>query len=220
MVMNNRQKSSRPPKVFGLPDLEICQGSEPRLLNLTIKPETAREMEQKKLEEEIKWEREQAIRAAESPKFKRSRKRSRSKHKNTRLSPVTEVKQRFDRSENEDCSFIQKILGKYIFDYDEFKLRQKKHKLSQSIDVDGRNKSVQLPPIQSPLGFQPRVSLKEQLLKDQLPKVLAKTKIDQPFAPNPKVTQSIDFSLFKNYEKAAIQIRKNDLEAAREENND
>jgi hypothetical protein len=34
------------------------------------------------------------------------------------------------------------------------------------------------------------------------------------------VTQSIDFSLFKNYEKAAIQIRKNDLEAAREENND
>jgi hypothetical protein len=49
-------------------------------------------MEQKKLEEEIKWEREQAIRAAESPKFKRSRKRSRSKHKKTRLSPVTEVK--------------------------------------------------------------------------------------------------------------------------------
>jgi len=41
--------------------------------------------------------------------------------------PLTEVKQRSDRSQKEDTSFIQEVIGKYIFDYDEFKLRQKKH---------------------------------------------------------------------------------------------
>jgi len=48
---------------------------------LTINPETARQKKQQKLEEEIKWEREQAARAAEPRQFKGSRRRSRSKRK-------------------------------------------------------------------------------------------------------------------------------------------
>lgn len=79
--MNDRNMSTRPRKVVGLPDLEICQGSEPKIPKLTINLETARQMKQQEMEEEIKWEREQAARAAEPRQYKGSRWRSRSKRK-------------------------------------------------------------------------------------------------------------------------------------------
>ena len=48
LVMNNRTPSSKPPRVVGLPDLDVCQGEEPRMLNLRINPQTAREMKHHK----------------------------------------------------------------------------------------------------------------------------------------------------------------------------
>ena len=44
VVMNYRQVSQKPPRVAGLPDLETCQGSEPKLLTHRISPEAARLM--------------------------------------------------------------------------------------------------------------------------------------------------------------------------------
>ena len=49
--------------------------------------------------------------------------------------------------ENKDSSFIRGVLGKYIYDYDEHKRRQKQDLRTQSIDVHDMSRSVQLPPL-------------------------------------------------------------------------
>ena len=43
-VMANRVPTNKPPKIIGLPDIDICQGKEPEFLNLKINPQTARLM--------------------------------------------------------------------------------------------------------------------------------------------------------------------------------
>ena len=52
------RSSTKPAAVVGLPDIEVCQGKEPRYLNLRISPQTAREMRHQQLEEEKQFARD------------------------------------------------------------------------------------------------------------------------------------------------------------------
>ena len=90
LIMANRVPSNLPPKVLGLPDIDVCQGKEPRYLNLTINPATQREMQAKEVEDHRQWMRDQAIREAQ-PKFRPSRRRSRSRRK-SKFIPLTDFK--------------------------------------------------------------------------------------------------------------------------------
>lgn len=199
--------------MVGLPDLDVCQGEEPRMLNLRINPQTAREMKHHKEQVEAEFRRERAAREAQTEE-KKPRRRSRPKRKKA-TSPI-EVRYTSKPPEKDpDSSFIANVLGKYIFDYDEFKRRQRNHAMSQSIDVHDMSRSIQLPPLVS-APAQPRATL-----KSQLPQFVELAKrIDKPFAPTPKASQSIDVSKYTSahYQKALkdAELRGAEHEAARD----
>ena len=114
-----------------------------------------------------------------------------------------------------DSSFISNVIGKYIYDFDEFKRRQRNHVMSQSIDVHDMSRAIQLPPLVA-APPQPRATL-----KSQLPQFVELAKrIDKPFAPTPKASQSIDVSRYKSahYQIAAKdgELRDTEREAARD----
>ena len=87
--------------------------------------------------------------------------------------------------------------------------------MSQSIDVHDTSRAIQLPPLVAGLP-QPR-----DTLKSQLPRFVELAKrIDKPFAPTPKASQSIDLSKYTSahYQKAAKEgeLRREEHEAARD----
>ena len=102
-----------------------------------------------------------------------------------------------------DTSFIQGVLGKYLPDYDEFKRRQRHHAMSQSIDAGALSRSLQLPPLMSPEA-KPR-----ETLRQQLPKFLSHVKEgNKPFAPSPKLSQSIDVGKYKSAAIGKFRLKK------------
>ena len=114
-----------------------------------------------------------------------------------------------------DSSFISNVIGKYIYDFDEFKRRQRNHAMSQSIDVHDMSRAIQLPPLVA-APPQPRATL-----KSQLPQFVELAKrVDKPFAPTPKASQSIDVTKYTSahYQKALKEgeLRGMEHEAARD----
>ena len=139
------------------------------MVAMTISPMTKREMDAQRRQDEKRFAIEQIQKLA-SPKYKK-RKRSLSKRKKAQQKQLEydaamreEARKQASNLENKDSSFIRGVLGKYIYDYDEHKRRQRNDMKSQSIDVHDLSRSVQLPPLQSPVT-QPRVTLREQLPK-------------------------------------------------------
>ena len=73
-----------------------------------------------------------------------------------------------EEEKDEGLCHIQTVLNKYLFDYDEFKRRQKEQGLSQTIDVStivdpntiDVSRSVALPPLKTP-KMQRRVTLND-----------------------------------------------------------
>mmetsp|Transcript_3040 Transcript_3040/g.3569 ORF Transcript_3040/g.3569 Transcript_3040/m.3569 type:complete len:121 (+) Transcript_3040:362-724(+) len=96
-----------------------------------------------------------------------------------------------EEKKDDGLCYIQNVLSKYLFDYDEFKRRQKGQNLSQTIDVA---RSVELPPLKTPTGKR-RVTLQDNINRymTQAKEKAGLTKLSQ----TPRIAQSIDFSKYK-----------------------
>ena len=137
--MQGKAATSKPQSVVGLPDIEICQGREPKnALSLKINPETARSMEHQKICEEVRNAQLDAIKAQQID-YKKPRRRNTCRKKSPKKSPRkfwTEIKKKDDEEESPNNCYIQNILGKYLYTYDEFQKRKRNENLSQTIDVN------------------------------------------------------------------------------------